>query len=205
MKICFTLDDVIRAKTMQIGKIYKKYIDKDIDLDSLDFSNFDDYWKIFGFKDEKEYINFLYQEYAFEIFAEASVTDKMVDKNLNMWHLHANDDKDINETIELCLANPLEFNNSIGFTYFFLSRIATRIREVYLPTDSLSIWDKCDVLVTANPKLLRNKPVNKIAIKIEMPYNENIESDFKYESLKDFLSDKEIIKKIINKRATDNE
>ena len=26
MKICFTLDDVIRAKTQQIGKMYQKYI-----------------------------------------------------------------------------------------------------------------------------------------------------------------------------------
>ena len=32
MTICFTLDDVIRAKTAQIGNVYRKYIDSSIDL-----------------------------------------------------------------------------------------------------------------------------------------------------------------------------
>ena len=44
MKICLTLDDVLRNKTVQLGKIYKKYINPDIDLESLDFStnNYED-------------------------------------------------------------------------------------------------------------------------------------------------------------------
>lgn len=198
MKICITLDDVIRAKTKQIGKIYQKNINKEIELDTLDFST-TDYWKIFGFQSEKDYITFLYQDYAFEIFGEASAVEKMLDKKLNLWHLALNHNKEIRDKVELCLANPMEFNNSIGFTYFFLSKIATRIREVYLPSDSLSIWDKCDALITADPKLLNNKPKNKIAIKIEMPYNEECEADYTYKGLSNFLDDTEIIQKLIKK------
>ena len=54
MKICFTLDDVIRAKTVQIGKIYKRNINGDIDLDALDFST-NDYQEIFSFKTKADW------------------------------------------------------------------------------------------------------------------------------------------------------
>ena len=67
MKICITLDDVLRAKTLQVGKVYKKYIDPDIDLEALDLST-NDYSSIFGFKDTHEWRKFLYDDSGFEIF-----------------------------------------------------------------------------------------------------------------------------------------
>ena len=73
------------------------------------------------------------------------------------------------------------------------------MREIYLPMDSSTIWDKCDVLVTATPNLISNKPDGKIVVKIEMPYNKDIESDYSYQKLSDFLNDNEIIEKLINK------
>ena len=42
MRVCFTLDDVLRAKTRQFGKIYKKAFKVDDDyLDSRDFTTND--------------------------------------------------------------------------------------------------------------------------------------------------------------------
>ena len=199
MKICITLDDVIRAKTQQIGKIYKKHINPKINLEELDLSS-EDFYKQFGFEDEKEYKEFLYVDYPFEIFGEASVVEKMLDKNLNLWHIKQDNNDDLDEKIELCLANPFEYNATIGFTYFFLSKIGTRVREVYLPFNALEIWDKCDVLITATPKLLKNKPEGKIVIKIETDYNKDIESDYTYKSLSDFINDENILKNIIEKR-----
>ena len=71
MRLTFTIDDVLRNKTVQFGKIYKKYIDPDIDLESLDFST-NDYERIFNFESRKEYEKFLYEDFVFEILAEAS-------------------------------------------------------------------------------------------------------------------------------------
>ena len=153
MRLCFTIDDVLRAKTIQFGKIYKKYINPEIDLATLDFST-NNYAQIFGFESKKEYNKFLYEDYAFEIFAEAGTCEKTVDKKLNLWLLDLQNNADLQEPVETLWANPMEFNASIGFTYFFLSKMATRIREVFLPADSSLIWTKCDVLVTADPKLL---------------------------------------------------
>jgi len=195
MKICITLDDVLRAKTSQFGKIYKKHINPDIDLETLDFSS-GDLCKIFNFKNKKEYETFLYVDYVFDIFAEAITCEKMLDKKLNLWLLGLDDNEDLCEPVELMLSNTMEFNASIGFTYFFISKTATRIREVFLPSDSSEIWDKCDVLITADTKLLKNKPQNKVVVKIETDYNKECDADFTYDKLSSFLEDKEILNKI---------
>ena len=198
MRICFTLDDVIRAKTVQIGRVYKKYINPEIDLDSLDFST-NNYADIFNFSDRREWNNFLYKDYPYEIFGEAPVTNKGVDKDFNLWHLGLENFEDIDEKIEVIIANPFEFNTSIGYTNFFLSKMATRVREFYFPLDSSTIWDKCDVLVTSDPKLINEKPEGKVCVKIDMPYNKECEADLSYENLKEALNDSEFTKKMVDK------
>ena len=193
MKIVFTLDDVIRAKTHQIGKIYQKYVDPDIDLSSLDLSS-GNMQEILGFKNKKEYDKWLYEDYPFEVFAEAVATEKYVDKKLNLWLLSLDDNEDIEEDVEVALSNPYEYNASIGFTYFFLSKIATRIREVFFPTDSNEIWKRCDVLITADPKLLKSKDdENKIAIRIETDYNKDCQCDMSYRTLRELLDDEDFL------------
>ena len=61
----------------------------------------------------------------------------------------------------------------------------------------MTIWDKCDILITANPNLIKNKPEEKIAIKINMPYNVDVECKYSYDSIIDMINDENEI--IINK------
>lgn len=199
MKLCFTIDDVIRAKTAQFGKMYKKYVNPEIDLEALDLST-DELFKVFGFKTKEEYNKFLYEDYTFEVFAEAPVTEKMVDKNFNNWLLALNYNEEIKEPIEVLWANPREFNISIGFTHFFLSQIATRVRKTIFPADYSDIWKECDVLVTADPKLINEKPEGKICVKIEMPYNKECNADITYAKLSELITDAEFFKKIYEKQ-----
>ncbi len=101
------------------------------------------------------------------------------------------------DDVEIILANPYEFNTSIGFTCFFLSQIATRVREFHFPKNSSDIWDKCDVLVTADPKLLAEKPEGKTAIEINMPYHEQLPADYSFAGFGAFLDEGEnIIEKL---------
>ena len=192
MKICLTLDDVLRNKTVQLGKIYKKYINPDIDLETLDFST-NNYEDIFGFKSRKEFNKFLYEDYVFEIFGEATACEKTLDKKLNLWLLEQENNDDLQHKLQVSISNPREFNASIGCTCFFLSKMATRIREMFFPADSNDIWEKCDVLITADPGLLKSKPEGKTSIKISNDYNEDCEADYTYDSLANFLLDKDII------------
>lgn len=195
MKICFTLDDVIRAKTRQFGKILAKsrgleedaYADIEITTNNLG--------KVFEFDSTTDYQEFLYKDYPFEVFAEAPVMERMLDKRFNLWTLDI-ENKEGCEDIEFMLANPFEFNASIGYTCFFLSQIATRIREFYFPKNSSDIWNKCDVLVTADPKLLAEKPEGKKSVKIEAPYNKDSEADLTYESLSKLIEDEEFTEKL---------
>ena len=194
MKICITLDDVIRAKTRQFGKILAKSRgEKDDSLSEVEITT-NDLCEVFGFESRGEYNKFLYEDYPFEVFAEAPVMERMLDKKLNLWILNLIN-KEGCEDIEFMLANPYEFNTSIGYTCFFLSQIVTRVREFYFPADSSKIWERCDVLVTADPKLLADKPEGKIAIKIDAPYNKDSECDYSYESLLKLMEDDEIEKK----------
>lgn len=195
MKIAISLDDVIRAKSKSILKAYAKK-DESFEADSVELLT-NDFKKLLNFENDNEYYRFLYEDYVFEIFGEAEVTEKMVDKNLNLWHIDLNNTDELEEEVELLLYNPFEFNASIGYTHFFLAKIATRIRETYFPTVSTDVFEKCDVLITAEPKLLNNKPNGKIVIKIETDYNKDCKADFTYNALSEFLEDKEIIKKLI--------
>ena len=82
----------------------------------------------------------------------------------------------------------MEYGITIPATYWFISKLGCRAREIYLPTDSSTIWDKCDVLITANPKLLSLKPDGKKSVKIKTDYNTDCQADFEYNNMLDFLS-----------------
>ena len=192
MKIAFTLDDVLRDKTKQILKIYKKYVDPSFDTEAVDLTT-NNFQEILGFETKQDYQQFLYEDYVFEIFAEAEAVEKMLDKKFNLWLLSLAEE---DEPVDVILTNPFEFNASIGFTHFFLSKMATRVRETYFPLDSSTIWDCCDVLVTAEPKLIKEKPEGKKVVKIETPYNKDLEADLTYQSLSELIEDKEIITKL---------
>lgn len=200
IKIGITLDDVIRAKSKQIGYVYKKSINPDLKIDELDFST-NDYQKIFGFNNKIEFNKFLYEDYSFEIFGEAGTMTPSLDKKLNLWHLSLNDNEDIDEMLDLVLISPMEFNTSICSTHFFLSKIATRVRETIFPSDTQKSWDVCDILITSEPKLLTNVPNDKVCVKINTDYNKNIEFDEElcFNTLEDFISDDNNLLNIIKK------
>ena len=195
MRICITLDDVIRAKTRQFGKILAKSKGEDPDTYADIEMTSNNLCETFNFKDKNEFNDFLYKDYPFEVFAEAPVMERMLDKKLNLWMLDLKNTEGF-EDVEFILANPYEFNTSIGYTCFFLSQIATRAREFYFPADHSKIWERCDILITADPDLLNEKPEGKIAIKIDAPYNTECESDYSYESLAKLFEDDEIKEKL---------
>ena len=191
MKIAITLDDVIRAKTRQFGIIYNKYIDHELDLSTVDISN-GDLSQSFKFKNKRDFNKFLYEDYVFDIFGKAPSMDNNMSYIIDKWLFNATEGEFEgieNEEMEILLTNPMEFNLSIGNTLFFLSKIAPRIRNYFFPLNSLTIWDRCDILVTADKKLIQNKPNDKIVVKIETDYNKQEKADFTYSSFKEFTED----------------
>lgn len=70
------------------------------------------------------------------------------------------------------------------------------MREYHFPVDSKTIWDKCDVLITADPFLLENKPEGKITVKIETSYNKNCSADYTYDKCISLIKDNNFLSKI---------
>ena len=196
MKICFTIDDVIRNKTKAFIKAYNKDKGTEIDPDTFEATS-SSLKDMFKFNTVKDFYRFLYDDQHFEIFGEAEQCTRMLDKKLNLWLINMHElAYEEEKEIDFMWASPQEFNQSIGDTYFYLSKIATRIREVFFPREPLDIWKKCDVLVTADPLLITNKPEGKTVVKIEMPYNKEASADITYKNLEELLKDEEFITKI---------
>lgn len=195
MKIAIDLNDVIRAYTAQFASYYKKGIDRTFDIDDVDVWT-NDLKQVFPFESKAKYLEFLYNDFAYEIYGCAQVMDKNLGSKLSDW---CKDVQNLDSVPELCIVSTGEYDKTIGSTYFFLSKIATKIRETHLFLKSDNVWSVCDILVTANPELLGLKPENKISIKIETTYNEEQNADFSYESLTEFINDLDVIDKINKK------
>lgn len=176
MTVGISLDDVVRDFLGKFKSVYKKTFDKD----PIEPINTLDLMTHFPFDSEDEMYNFLYEDFSLELFGHPNEKYKnaVVDLN-NLQHQH----KDIHEFIILSK----EIGNSIPATLFFLSKTSCKLRNYRFLSNNKNIWDYCDLMITANPDILTNKPENKISIKVKTDYNGNIKSDYEVENLKEVL------------------
>lgn len=196
MKIAVDLNDVLRDFTANFGKYFRRCYDEDINLDEIEIET-NDLSEVFPFKSRYDYEHFTYEDFAWELFAKCPLCDSGLGAAFSNWVTKTVTDIDTEDPIEVMIVSPMEYGLTIPSTYWFISKAGCRTREVYLPMDSLTIWDKCDVLITANPKLLKNKPEGKKSVKIVADYNNDCEADFTYDNMLDFLSDDEHTKQLI--------
>lgn len=195
MKIALDLNDVIRDYSNNFISVYLNYFNRDFDTEDFEMWT-NDMQSLLDFKTERAYQKFVYEDYPFELFCKCGTCTKKLPVELKEW-INSLKDIDSDEPIEMMIVSPMEYGASISYTYAFIGNLGCSIREVYLPFDSSTIWDKCDVLVTANPLLLANKPEGKISVKIKTEYNKEYEGTYEYNKLSAFLS--EDIKNLINK------
>lgn len=203
MKIAIDINDVLRDFTTQFKNYYIKAIDPSFEINDEDINSFD-LSEIFPFKNDKEYHMFRYVDYAFELYGRAEPMDKMLPYRFNDWTQKTLKSLDKDKIPDIMLVSPFEIGKTIQSTYSFLSKISSSIREVYFPVDSSTIWDRCDILITANPKLIGEVPVGKNVIKIETPYNTSVNTKYTFKSMMDIINDKnETIIKILNGEETE--
>lgn len=196
MKIAIDLNDVVRDFTYNFILYYVKGYNHQYDVEELTewTNNMQD---LLPFKTPRAYEKFVYEDYPFELFGKCPTTTKKLTEQLNDWTEKTLKDIDTEEEIDVIFVSPMEYGASIGNTYFFISKLGTKVREVYLPTDSNTIWDRCDVLITANPDLLNSKPEGKVTVRINKDYNSECDADYSYETLSMFLTDENIMEKLL--------
>ena len=126
----------------------------------------------FSFKDENELYEFMYEDFAMQIFGHAGSTETFTFNVLNDLYLELRDSN------ELIIVSD-EMGKSKPASLFFLSKFGCLLEKIkfYSNVTINTLWDEVDVLLTSNPNLLLNKPKDKVVVKYNTTYNKNIVTD----------------------------
>lgn len=190
------LNHVIRNINKQIIKYYSKEFDQDADLDEIDDKQnvFNTYAK---FKTSYDKNNFIYIDYPYEIFGCANTSEKKLSAKIINWLTDISNIED--EDIRVVFYSLHEEALTIQSTFFFLSKIGTRVRKVFFPTTIDEVWDECDVVVTANDEFFENEvPEGKKVVLINRPFNEEYKDKafLNYNNLSYLIEDNDFFNKI---------
>lgn len=195
MKIGISINEVLRDFIGQLTYTYDKYID-DSNIIEGDVTNFN-LIQFFKFEDINKLNSFLYLEAPLEIFGHA---DQMSDGLMNHFNHFLTDIID-DEEHEIEIVSR-EIDKSIPSTYFFLSKTSCRANKIRFVRHYIDKWDGLDILVTANPIALENKPTGKISVKVKTSYNTNIHADYEIDSILDLIRDENLRNNIFNTTIT---
>ena len=195
MKIGISINEVLRDFIGQLTYTYNKYINE-INIKEGEVTNFN-LLEFFPFKNIDELNKFLYLEAPLEIFGHADQISDGLMNHFNQFLMDIQDDGE--HEIELVSK---EANKSIPATFFFLSKTGCRIENIRFVKNATKEWDGLDVLITANPDALMNKPSGKISIKINASYNKDVKADLEIDSILDFMKDENLRNKILNTKIT---
>jgi hypothetical protein len=188
MRIAIEINGVLRDTLKKIQQEYEKwYINNPFNEEEDDFKyevfsdlNSLEITKHLKFKNEDELYDFLYKEHTMEIFGHAGSVEPSGLLEFNEFYLDMREEHDI-----LIVSD--EIGKSKPASLFFISKFGCLVETVKFYSESTinSLWDSIDILLTANPNLLLNHPKNKIVIKFNTTYNENIEIEHNISSLKE--------------------
>ena len=153
------------------------------EVTSLDLKNH------FSFQSDEELLNFMYEEYAMELFGHAPSTELNTFNILNDVYFELRDNNDL-----IIVSN--EIGKSKPATLFFISKFGCLLEKFVFFSEytKKNMWNEIDILLTADPVLLLEKPSDKKVIKYATNYNKNVECEFEISSLSEFT---ELIKKIL--------
>jgi hypothetical protein len=200
MKIGIGINGVIRDFITKFESVYDKYHPSDDeesperDISSLNLLEH------FVFTGGTEELNkFLYVDSSLEIFGHAGETKLNSVEHLNQLH---NLIEDMGHTPILISK---ELNNSKPATLFFLSKLSAKINNIIFVRDNFKKWDFVDVMITADPEVLENKPNGKVTIKVINHYNKDCQSDYTVIDLKELLDDKKLLEKILGTQTIEFE
>ena len=196
IRIGIELNHVVRNVNKQILKYYQKDIDQSLDLDEIDEK--DDVFKHAKFKFLTDRNEFIYIDYPFEIFASAKPMSKELPTLINNWLSDLTNYEE--EYIEVSFFSLGEEALTIQSTYFFLSKIGTRVRKVVFPKDINEIAGEYDVIITANGKVLdffdSKHHRDTYMIKIKNNTNGEYAAHKEYDSLEEVIKDEKLLEEL---------
>lgn len=190
------LNHVVRNINKQIVKYYAKEYAPDVDPDDID--DREDVLKTFAKFDSKyERNNFLYIDYPYEIFGCANTMEKKLAVKITNWLTDISNIED--EDIRIIFYSMNEEAITIQSTFFFLSKIGTRVRKVIFPKSIEEVWEECDVVITARDEFFEKEiPEGKKIVLINRPFNKDCKDKafLNYDNLSEIITDEEFFNKL---------
>lgn len=190
------LNHVVRDINKQIVKYYAKAFDPSTDIDEIN-TNEDVFSTYAKFDSKIDKYNFTYIDYPYEIFGCASTVEKGLSTKITNWLRDISDIED--EDIRLIFYSLDEDALTIQSTYFFLSKIGTRVRKMIFPKSIDEVYNECDVIITARREFLENEvPSEKKVVLINKVFNEDVKENasLNYDKLSDIIEDNDFFKKV---------
>lgn len=190
------LNHVVRNINKQIIKYYAKEYAPDVDPDDID--DREDVLKTFAKFDSKyERNNFIFIDYPYEIFGCANTMEKKLAVKITNWLTDISNIED--EDIRIIFYSMNEEAITIQSTFFFLSKIGTRVRKVIFPKSIEEVWEECDVVITARDEFFEKEiPEGKKVVLINRPFNKDCKDKafLNYDSLSEIITDEEFFNKL---------
>lgn len=185
MRLAIDINGVLRDTHSKFQQVYEKYL-----IDEMDENTEFEYsttlpitslklMEHFKFKDEDEFLSFMYEEFVMQIFGHASSTEGSTFYDLDVLY------QKYKEDISFVLISD-EISKSKPATLFFLSKFACQIDKIIF-TNKLNkenVWSEFDVLLTSNPSMIDNDK-NKTLIKYTKEYNKDTECELTISNLKE--------------------
>jgi len=199
LTIGIELNHVVRNINKQILKYYAKEFEPSMDWEELDdkVDVFKEYCK---FESKYAKNNFLYIDYPYEIFGCANTVEKKLSTMITNWLSDITNIEE--EDIRIIFYSLDEDALTIQSSFFFLSKIGSRVRKVIFPKTIEELWKECDVVITARNEFFENEiPSDKKVILINREFNEeNKDKAFlNYDNLSDVINDNNFFNKLIEK------
>lgn len=189
IRLAIEVDGVLRDTFAKIESIYQKFFIDELELVDEDFQykitepfDTNDYRNHFAFKTEEEYLSFLYEEFAMQIFGHAPSTSMSTFQDLKEITYN------LRNEYEIVLISE-QVGKTKPATLFFISKFGCETdKVVFFNKKNLDkIWDEFDIILAASPTLLTNDS-NKTTIKFEKSYNSNIDVNHTISDLKELES-----------------
>ena len=189
IRIGIEINGVVRNVHKQILKYYQKDIDTSLDLEEIDEN--DDVFKYAKFDSNASKNEFIYIDYPYEIFGCAKTMNKDLPSDMNNWLSELTNYEE--DDVEIFFFSMNEESLTIQSTYFFLSKIGTRVRKIIFPRDYKEVLDAADVVITTDAEKLKYTGLYKILIRTG--FNEDGEkvADKVYNSLNEVIKDSELL------------
>ena len=190
------LNHVVRNINKQIIKYYAKEYAPDVDPDDID--DREDVLKTFAKFDSKyERNNFIFIDYPYEIFGCANTMEKKLAVKITNWLTDISNIED--EDIRIIFYSMNEEAITIQSTFFFLSKIGTRVRKVIFPKSIEEVWEECDVVITARDEFFEKEiPEGKKVVLINRPFNKDCKDKafLNYDNLSEIITDEKFFNKL---------